>query len=291
MFVIMENKSHDIVKSNALIEAVYNPGSVYQMRLLIAALMQVKAKDKLDYRKRYYVSANTLADMTGTKAYENYKELKKAADDLMNTTVLVADTPDGKALPNPIRINLVSSCEYIKGQGTVGLRFTEEITPYVSDVRSRFAQYQAKYVMPMKSSYGIRLYELCLQWLGYEREFSVDDFRQMFGLSGKSFERIEVIKRRVIKPALDDINTHSDIRVDLGQRKAGRKVTHFQFRITRKTPRSDKMTVQKFVSAYPEKTIGKSEVEVKKMIDEFNKNYDLPLGDGVGRPEAAQPYD
>ena len=33
--------------------------------------------------------------------------------------------------------------------------------------------------MPMRSTYGIRLYELCLQWLGDEREFEVDEFREI----------------------------------------------------------------------------------------------------------------
>ena len=230
----MAESKNDIVKSNALIEAVYNPGSVYQMRLLMAALMQVKAKEKLDYRKRYYISANALADMTGSAAKNNYAELKKAAKDLMATTVHISEDAQGNPLDRTLSINLVSSCEYANGEGQVGLRFTEEITPYVSDLRKRFTQYQAKYVMPMRSSYGIRLYELCLQWLGDEREFEVEEFKRMFGLE-KKYARLDKLKDKVIKPALDDINTHSDIHVRFGQRKAGRKVTHFQFMITRKT--------------------------------------------------------
>ena len=227
------NVKNDIVKSNALIEAVYNPGSVYQMRLLMAALMQVKSKESLDYKHRYYITANALADMTGSTAMNNYQELKKAANALMATAVTIKDEPNsGKALSRTLVINLVSSCEYLEQEGRVGLRFTEEILPYVSDLKKRFTQYQAKYVMPMRSSYGIRLYELCLQWLGDEREFSVEDFRQMFCLEGK-YKHVYEIKRNVIDPALNDINSYSDIRVHFGQRKVGRRVSHFQFSITK----------------------------------------------------------
>ena len=56
------------------------------------------------------------------------------------------------------------------------------------------------------------------------------------------YQRLEVLKRRVIQPALDDINTHSDIHVDFGQRKSGRTVTHFQFRITKKVKKPPKLT-------------------------------------------------
>lgn len=227
------NENRDIVKSNALIEALYNPSCVYHMRLLMAALMQVKSKDELDFRTRYYVSANALADMTGSRAKNNYSELKRAADHLMGSTLTVKSTPDGEPLKKYRKINLVSSCDYEDGTGTVGLRFTEEITPYISSLKARFTQYQARYVMPMRSGYGIRLYELCLQWLGDEREFSVEDFRQIFELTNK-YPLIADLKKRVIDPAIADINEFSDIVVEFGQRKRGRVITHFQFKIAKK---------------------------------------------------------
>lgn len=226
-------EKNDIVKSNALIEAVYRPGNVYQMRLLMAALMQVKSKTEIDFRTRYCVSANALADMTGAKAKNNYQELKSAADTLMSVTVTVFDDAQGKPLKKYKKINLVSSCEYEDGAGTVGLRFTEEIVPYISSLKTRFTQYQARYVMPMTSGYSIRLYELCLQWLGNEREFTVEEFRRILDLKDK-YDRLERLKAKVITPAIKEINKYSDIHVTFGQRKSGRRVTHFQFKIAKK---------------------------------------------------------
>ncbi len=243
-------KNQDVVKSNALIEAVYNPGSVYQMRLLMAALMQIKAKEKVDFRREYVITANSLADMTGSVAQNNYAELKGAADDLMNQVVTIKNNPNGEpGKPSRTKINLVSSCEYYDGEGRVSLRFTEEILPYVSDLKNRFTQYQAKYVMPMRSSYGIRLYELCLQWLGEEREFSVDEFRQLFGLKDK-YKSIKDLKKYVVYKALDDINTHSDIRVSFGQRKAGRRVSHFQFMIVKPQPKVKALGIRDWITKY-----------------------------------------
>ena len=268
----MNELKRDVVKSNALIEAIYNPGSVYNMRLLMAALMQVKAGEPLDYKHRYYISANALADLTGSKAKNNYEELKKAANDLMEKIVYVRETPDGKPLKFLRKINLVSSCDYIDDQGTVGLRFTDEITPYISDLRKRFTQYQAKYVMPMRSSYGIRLYELCLQWLGDEREFSVDEFRRMFGLENK-YKSIKDLKVRVINPALNDINTHSDIRVIFGQRKAGRVVSHFQFMIVKKQKKKEKLLSHKdWISANNKANVGEDwDSAIKRTKTEYKQ--------------------
>jgi plasmid replication initiation protein len=234
----MDIEIADVVKSNALIDAIYSPGSVYQMRIVMAVLLQIKSKEKLDYKHRYIVTARQLNELTGTN--NNYDELRRASHGLMKTQVVITHSPDGKELPNRLRANLVSSCEYIDKEGQIGLRFTDEITPYLSELRTRFTKYEAKNVMPMRSAYGIRLYELCLSWLGEKRSFSVKQFREILDLKGSSYDRIEVIKRRVINPALDDINTHSDIRVKFDQKKVGRRISELIFSITRpvtgKTP-------------------------------------------------------
>ena len=257
--------NQDIVKSNALIEAMYAPGSVYKMRLLMAALMQIKSKEKLDHNTDFEITANALADLTGNAAMNNYRELARAADELLHTVVEVNERPNGeKGRIRKRKINLTSGCEYVKSEGKVVLNFGPYAIPYISNLSKRFTQYQAKYVMPMKSSYGIRLYELCLQWLGDEREFEVGEFKQLFGLQ-KKYNRLDVLKAKVINPALRDINTHSDIRVDFGQRKAGRKVTHFQFMITKKAA-TKKLPFDKFVEQHARP--GESWEAAKKRLSE-----------------------
>lgn len=251
-----KNTNKDIVKSNALIEAMYEPGSVYKMRLLMAALMQIKAKEKLDHNTDFVVTANALADLTGSAARNNFRELAKAADELLHTVIEVSERPNGeKGRIRKRKINLTSGCEYVKNEGKVVLNFGAHAVPYISNLSKRFTQYQAKYVMPMKSSYGIRLYELCLQWLGDEREFEVEEFKRMFALENK-YSKVAELKRKVIDPALRDINTYSDIRVDFGQRKAGRIVSHFQFRITKSAPKAKPLAIEKWMNEY---NIGKGE--------------------------------
>ena len=44
------------------------------------------------------------------------------------------------------------------------------------------------------------------------------------------------LKKRVIDPAVKDVNTHSNYQVDWTQRKTGRKVTHLTFEFSEKQP-------------------------------------------------------
>ena len=239
----------DIVKSNALIEAAYNPGSKYQMRLIMACLMQIKAKEKIDIKKEYFVTTNALAEITGEKVANNYVELKKAAESLLNMKISVTKRPNGEP-GKPIHgsINVTDSCWYYPGEGKVGLVFTTGIQPYISELHRNFTKLLAHHVMPMRSAYGIRLYELCIQWLGDEREFEVDEFKRLFGLENK-YKAIKDLKLRVIDPAIADVNDFTDLKVQFGQRKQGVRVTHLQFKISRSEAKT-KLSFRKYVEQH-----------------------------------------
>jgi plasmid replication initiation protein len=63
-----------------------------------------------------------------------------------------------------------------------------------------------------------------------EREVGLDWLRQQF-LVPDNYSRLFDLKRYVIQPAVDQINTHSNLTVSYTQRKSGRQVValHFKF--------------------------------------------------------------
>jgi hypothetical protein len=91
----------------------------------------------------------------------------------------------------------------------------------------------------MTSIYGIRLYELLMQWKSTgKREIEIEWLKELLELD-TSYERMDNLKRRVIEPAIKDINTHSNFQVSWTQRKTGRKVTHLTFEFSeKKTPKT-----------------------------------------------------
>lgn len=231
-----ENQRRDIVKSNALVEACYRPKSLNQMRLLLAALTHVSAKQELTHETEFTVTAGALSDMTGANLQASYRALARAADDLMEMIVTIDVLPNGKSgRPYKRRINVVSACDYIKDNGCVVLNFTSHIIPYISELSSHFTAYKTQIMMNLKSAYGIRLYELCLQWIpfGPEREIEVETFRRIFQVGGK-LKHVYDLKRKVVFPAIQDVNEHTDLNIRFGQVKRGRVITHFQFVITKK---------------------------------------------------------
>jgi len=68
-----------------------------------------------------------------------------------------------------------------------------------------------------------------VQWSSAgEREIEVEWLKRQFQVESK-YDRVVDLKKRVIDPAVTEINEHSNLWVKYGQRKSGRTITHFQF--------------------------------------------------------------
>jgi plasmid replication initiation protein len=87
------------------------------------------------------------------------------------------------------------------------------------------------------------LYELLAQWQSVgKREVELDWLKQQFEIEDLYPDMCD-LKKRVIDPAIKDINTHSNFEVTWEQRKTGRKVTHLTFTFNEKklvTPEKSK---------------------------------------------------
>jgi plasmid replication initiation protein len=67
-----------------------------------------------------------------------------------------------------------------------------------------------------------------VQWhFAGEREIEVEWLKNQFQVNDK-YGWIGDLKKRVIDPAIEEINKHSNLWVTYGQRKVGRTVTYFR---------------------------------------------------------------
>lgn len=217
-----------VYKSNALIEASYRL-SVYEQRILLGCISQVRRDAPLTDQALYTVSAQQIADMTGTKLGTAYQNLKSAAERLYRREVTLHEAPNGTGRAKTRLTRWVQTVEYQEAEGMVALRFGTDMVPYLSQLTEQFTRYALADVAKMDSAYGIRLYELLCQWRGAgRREVEMDWLRGAFQLEGR-YGRLADFKRWVIEPAVEQVNEHSPMWVKWAQRKTGRRVTHLAF--------------------------------------------------------------
>lgn len=226
-----------VVKANALVQAGYRL-SLGEQRVLLSAITQIRRDEEPTDQQLYSVDANALMDLTGRSAQQAYRELADAAERLYRREVRIVGGPNGSMEgPDGTRVTMtrwVQQVDYIRNEGRVELRFSTAILPYLTMLKKEFTKYKIRHIAGMRSTHGVRLYELLQQWRQEgEREIELEEFKRMFGVEGR-YPSIKDLKKYVLEPAIRDVNDRSDIAVQWGQRKAGRKVVAFQFRFWQK---------------------------------------------------------
>lgn len=223
-----------VYKANALVEASYRL-SLYEQRIILACISQVRRDEPLTDQQLYIVSARQIAEMTGVSVKRAYQHLKAASERLFDRRVTLHEAPNGQGGAKIRLTRWVQEVVYQEAQGTVAVRFSQPMVPYLSQLTEQFTRYALEDVAKMTSAHAIRLYELLAQWRSSgEREVELEWLREALQLEER-YGNIRDLKRRVIEPAVEQINEHSPIWVKWSQRKTGRRVSHFVFTFGEKT--------------------------------------------------------
>src|SRR6266853_2175713 len=100
------------------------------------------------------------------------------------------------------------------------------------------------------SKHALALWELCTDYLGAKRDcgetpwIPLEDFRRLMGIGKDEYCAFRDINKRIITPALAEINHVSDFRVSVDYQRQGRKITALKFKIRRVALLPDTVTGQ-----------------------------------------------
>lgn len=223
-----------IVKDNALINASYNLDLVEQ-RLILLAIVEARESGKgINANDPLTVHAESYINHFSVHRNTAYQALKDACKDLFARQFSYQEQrPKGVA---NITSRWVSQIAYVDNSATVELIFAPAIIPLVTRLEEQFTSYELKQVSGLSSAYAIRLYELLIAWrsTGKTPVIELSDFRQKLGVLETEYNRMHDFKKRVLDPAIKQINEHTDITVKVEQHKTGRTISGFSFKFKQK---------------------------------------------------------
>jgi len=190
------------------------------------AVSKIKPTDTLD--TEYEFAINDYCDVCGInrndgRTIENVKEaLKKLRDksfyllDENGTWVLIGWLAKVKILPK---------------SGKVKFKFDEDMQKYLIGLRERgnYTQYSLLCVLPMRSTYSVRLYELLKSYLGQgarRKKFDIDDLKKKLAAP---YGRFPDFRRKALEVAVREINQYTDIETTWEPITKGRKVVEVEF--------------------------------------------------------------
>jgi len=235
------NETNSIVKkSNDLIDKARYELTLTQQRLILYTVAHINVSDE-DF-KDYDIPVAELIEKTGSSHWL-YHELKREAEGLLKKPFFI-ETEDGGWFGT----NWFSGLRYLPGQGIVRVHFDPFLKPYLLKLKERFTMYMLKYVLPIRSSYSVRIYELLKQHENFgKRYFDLQEFKTLLMIENKpSFKQYGHIKFCILKPARKEINEHTDLEVDsnIEEKKLSRKVIGFTIRFKKQTVNSEPLQEQ-----------------------------------------------
>jgi plasmid replication initiation protein len=176
-------------------------------------------------QREHILTAKEFSEVFNANVDNSYKVLRKAVDKLMKTDIKI-EKPEDKGV---IRINVCSKAEYNKNEGRISIKFTDDIMPYLAQVRKKFVLYNLKEIANFSSLYTTRLYELIqeFQETGWVLK-SVDQLRQIFAVVDK-LSLYADLKKKTFNHACQEINNNYDMNLRFEEIKEGRKVVAVKF--------------------------------------------------------------
>jgi plasmid replication initiation protein len=126
-------------------------------------------------------------------------------------------------------INVCSTAKYNKKEGRITVKFTDDIMPYLAQVRQKFVLYNLKEIANFGSLYTTRLYELIQEFKDTGCMIkSINQLREAFAV-GNNFKLYSDFKRRTFEHACQEINDNYQMNLEFEEIKESRKVVAIKF--------------------------------------------------------------
>ena len=226
------SRDYLVVKHNTIIQknkfqVAKNAGnslSLLEQKVLLYVISRIKPTDE-ELKEQIFDIAE-FCRVCGIQAGgENYPYLKDVIAKLKSRVMwLVAEDSE-------TTVSWIDKATIYKKSGKIKIRLDEDLKPYLLMLSKNYTAFPLHNVIKMKTKYGIMLYELLksVANLGSNIEFSVDEIKEH--LDCVSYDNFANFKKRVLLPALNDVNTYTELKVEVDYKKTGRINTHLLFTI------------------------------------------------------------
>lgn len=205
------------------------------------------------------------------------KHIHQSLSDLMKQTLWV-EQEDGKV----IEYSWLSKREQSADLKTASFRLSKDIAREMSNISGNFTKYYVLTQLKLDTFESKRMYEILKQFIGmniHSVKFEVEELRELFGVNKKNkkgefiYKRFNNLNQKIIIPLIKDINSKSDIQIDIQTLRTGRSVTAIKFNFKQKPLHKEKSkNTSKKIDV---KTLRKSKEDVHLICQNLTANLTM----------------
>lgn len=234
-----QREEYPIMKANALIQKSRYSLSLPEQRIVnyVCALIKPSEDGEESYQMDYEIDLKDYCRVCGMDMDGNhiYDVLKNAFESL-NSKCIWVPIIDEKGVPCEQLVSWFSRVRVYKKKATV--RLDEIIAPFLFNLKKEFTEFRLVDTLGMKSVYSMHLFEILKSYAfrgGIKLE--VDELKHLLLIDETpSYKTFPNLRRRVIDPAIKEINERTSLTVSYEPIKSGNKVVELDFTIRQKEP-------------------------------------------------------
>lgn len=202
--------------------------SLEEEKIIAYLISQIKPNS--DALEPLVFDIKTFCEICGIKTADktnSYAYLKRSIQKLAGRVMWLED----RQAQTETTVRYIDRAIIKKGSWKIEIQLDNMLAPYLLNLAGNFFQFSFHNILAMKSKYGIALYKLLKSYCYTYKHvrFNIEDLKN--NLDAANYDNFTMFKRKVIDPALRDINTYSDLSVSVRYEKTGRAFSHVVFDI------------------------------------------------------------
>lgn len=219
-----------VVQDNRLIDSP-RFFSLQEQRLFILLVSKLNPKNPKDITFR--LPTIEFAKALDIDEKDAVRDLKRITKNLMKRVIEIYNKDEN----SQTFVHIVSFAKYWLGKGYADIKISDEIAPYLFQLKERFTTYKLTQVTRLSSIYAIRIYEILKKHekIG-SRKIFIDDLRKLLAIKDTQYKKFNDFSKRILDIAKKEINTKTDLEIDYKLIKNGRKFEVIEFFIQPKNP-------------------------------------------------------
>lgn len=237
----MCEENSKIVKNKKDYQSLVKHNNLIKSRYTLEA-----SEQKLLYKLFEHVQKN---NYTTKELNLNFNEFMKEFKGILNKNITKSDFKrlvEGLQDKKPYIIigDEFTRTQWYKIKGKINyeeirLILDDDVFKYIQAQEKNFTMLRLESIYKFKKAYTFKIYELIKQWANTKNIiiFDVEELKKDLDIEeNKGYKNYSNIEKKIILPALKEINEYSELRIEYESIKVGRKVVNIKFIVLENRP-------------------------------------------------------
>lgn len=223
----MEKKNNILMKNNALVKARYDI-NLYENKLFILILHKLQKMN--DTRYKCDIKRSEIQSMINARTVNTSKAISSILEGLRRKPIYIKQRCEDGSFDWGI-YGFINGFIYNDKSDIFKIEASETVQKLLRDyLEDGYTPINLKIWIDLKNTYAQRFYDLLRLWSNSKSivTYSLDELKMFLMLENK-YPKYAEFKRRVISPAIKELNATGFFEIDIKENKVGKKVDSIDF--------------------------------------------------------------